>query len=110
VDAANSSVSFRPVRIRRLNDEDAIVSSGVRPGEQIVALGAQLLHQGSMYGWPLFRRACNERVQSLALAVRERATIPQLLVLPLPNVYKKCPYYMTAQLSSQAYNVPFCAY
>jgi RND family efflux transporter MFP subunit len=46
VDAANSSVSFRPVRIRRLNDEDAIVSSGVRPGEQIVALGAQLLHQG----------------------------------------------------------------
>jgi RND family efflux transporter MFP subunit len=46
VNPASSSIMFRPVRISRLGDEQVIVSSGVKPGEPIVALGAQLLRQG----------------------------------------------------------------
>jgi hypothetical protein len=38
----SSTVSFRPVQVLRLGEEDAIVAKGVRPGEQIVALGAHL--------------------------------------------------------------------
>jgi len=41
----SSSVSLRPVRVRQLTEETAIVS-GVSPGESVVALGAHLLHQG----------------------------------------------------------------
>jgi hypothetical protein len=46
LDRKTSSVSIRPVQIRRFGEESAILSNGVSPGEQIVALGAQLLHQG----------------------------------------------------------------
>jgi RND family efflux transporter MFP subunit len=42
----SSTVSFRPVQLLRLGKEDAIVSNGVQPGEQIVTLGAHLLNQG----------------------------------------------------------------
>jgi RND family efflux transporter MFP subunit len=42
----SSTVSFHPVRILRLGGEDAIVSSGVRSGEQVVAFGAHLLTDG----------------------------------------------------------------
>jgi len=45
VDLRSSSVSFRAVRVHRLAEETAVVS-GVDPGEQVVALGAHLLHQG----------------------------------------------------------------
>ena len=46
VDEKSSSVSFRPVQIRQLGEESAVLRSGLREGEQIVALGAQLLHEG----------------------------------------------------------------
>jgi len=36
---------LRAVQVRRLAKETAVVS-GVEPGERVVALGAQLLHQG----------------------------------------------------------------
>ena len=42
----SSTVSFRPVQVLRLGEEDAIISNGVRPGEKIVALGAHLLSDG----------------------------------------------------------------
>jgi RND family efflux transporter MFP subunit len=42
----SSTVSFRRVQILQLDEEYGIVSSGVRPGEQIVALGAHLLSEG----------------------------------------------------------------
>lgn len=42
----SSTVSFHPVHVLRLGGENAIVSSGVRSGEQIVALGAHLLNDG----------------------------------------------------------------
>jgi multidrug efflux pump subunit AcrA (membrane-fusion protein) len=42
----SSTVSFRPVKVLRLEAEDAILSGGVQPGEPIVALGAHLLNQG----------------------------------------------------------------
>jgi hypothetical protein len=45
VDATDSSILFRPVRIRSIGNEQAIISAGVRPGERIVALGGQLLRQ-----------------------------------------------------------------
>jgi multidrug efflux pump subunit AcrA (membrane-fusion protein) len=41
-----STVSFQPVKIARLGDEDVTVLDGVHPGEQIVALGAHLLSEG----------------------------------------------------------------
>ena len=46
VDEKSSSVSFRPVQIRQLGEESAVLRSGLREGEQIAALGAQLLHEG----------------------------------------------------------------
>lgn len=42
----SSTVSFRPVHVVRLGEEHAIVSNGIRAGEQIVALGAHLLSEG----------------------------------------------------------------
>ena len=45
-DAKSSTVSFRPVRVLRLGEGDVIISHGVRPGEQIIALGAHLLSEG----------------------------------------------------------------
>jgi RND family efflux transporter MFP subunit len=41
-----STVSLRPVSILRLGQENAWLTSGVRPGEEIVALGAHLLTDG----------------------------------------------------------------
>ena len=41
-----SLVSFRPVHVVRLEAEHAIVSDGVRIGEQVVALGGHSLHEG----------------------------------------------------------------
>lgn len=45
VDTASSSVSFRAVAVRSVAEETALVS-GISAGEQVVALGAHLLHQG----------------------------------------------------------------
>jgi multidrug efflux pump subunit AcrA (membrane-fusion protein) len=45
VDRQWSSVSLRAVQVRRLAEETAIVT-GVNSGERIVALGANLLHEG----------------------------------------------------------------
>jgi RND family efflux transporter MFP subunit len=42
----DSTVAFRPVRIARVDGENAIVSSGIRAGERVVALGAHRLAQG----------------------------------------------------------------
>jgi multidrug efflux pump subunit AcrA (membrane-fusion protein) len=42
----SSTVSFRPVKVLHLSEEDVTVSEGVRPGDQIVALGAHLLSDG----------------------------------------------------------------
>ena len=41
----DSRVRFRPVRVAALGDETAELAGGLRPGERIVALGAQLLKQ-----------------------------------------------------------------
>jgi RND family efflux transporter MFP subunit len=41
-----STVSFQKVKVLRLGQESAILSEGVQPGEQIVALGAHLLSDG----------------------------------------------------------------
>lgn len=45
-DGRRSAVAFRHVEVRELGAETAILSSGVSPGEQIIALGAHLLHEG----------------------------------------------------------------
>lgn len=39
-------VSWRPVRVAGIGEETAMITSGLRPGERFVALGAHLLHQG----------------------------------------------------------------
>jgi len=41
-----SAVSFRPVEIASLTAETAILKNGVMPKDQIVSLGAHLLHEG----------------------------------------------------------------
>lgn len=42
----DSRVHFRPVRVAALDEENATLAGGLRPGERIVALGAQLLEPG----------------------------------------------------------------
>jgi RND family efflux transporter MFP subunit len=46
LDGKSSTVSFRPVKVLRLGEEDAILANGLHPGEEIVALGAHLLQDG----------------------------------------------------------------
>jgi hypothetical protein len=53
-----STVSFQRVKVLRLNEEYAILSEGVQPGEQIVALGAHLLSDGQQV------RVADEKVAS----------------------------------------------
>src|SRR6266516_5186194 len=43
---STSTVSFQPVQVRRLGEELATVSGNVHPGQQVVALGVHLLHDG----------------------------------------------------------------
>jgi len=44
-DAKTSSVHLRPVQVRQLGEENAVVSDGLQIGDQIVALGVNLLHE-----------------------------------------------------------------
>jgi RND family efflux transporter MFP subunit len=46
LDASQSRVSFRSVRVAALGSEEATLSGGVQTGEKIVALGAHLLSEG----------------------------------------------------------------
>ncbi len=46
VNANNSTVSLRKIKIKQTSSEFALVSGEVRQDEQIVALGAHLLHEG----------------------------------------------------------------
>ncbi len=41
-----STVSFQPVQVRQLGEELATISGNLRPGQQVVALGVHLLHDG----------------------------------------------------------------
>jgi RND family efflux transporter MFP subunit len=42
----DNRLTFAPVKVARLGQEDALLDSGVSPGQTIVALGAHLLHSG----------------------------------------------------------------
>ena len=42
----SSTVSFRPVKVLHIGEEDVTVSEGIKPGDKIVALGAHLLSDG----------------------------------------------------------------
>jgi len=46
VDGQDSTVSFRPVKLRQLESERAILSDGLRLGERVVALGGHALREG----------------------------------------------------------------
>ncbi|MCI8211215.1 hemolysin secretion protein D [Pseudomonas sp. S25] len=41
-----ATVSWRAIQLLGVSDESARVSGGIKPGEQVVALGAHLLHDG----------------------------------------------------------------
>ncbi len=41
-----STVSFQPVQVRQLGEELATITGNLRPGQQVVALGVHLLHDG----------------------------------------------------------------
>jgi len=41
-----AKVSWQPVQVLGLGDDAARVTGNIKPGEQIVALGAHLLHDG----------------------------------------------------------------
>jgi RND family efflux transporter MFP subunit len=47
-----SEVKFRFVKIASIGQEEVVVSRGVDPGENVVALGAQLLHEGQGVNLP----------------------------------------------------------
>ncbi|CRM33050.1 Multidrug transporter MdtA [Pseudomonas sp. 28 E 9] len=44
--ADDNTISFAPVKVASLGQEEALLDSGVTPGQTIVALGAHLLHSG----------------------------------------------------------------
>lgn len=46
IQGAPAKVSWRPVTVQRLGDDEARVSGQLKPGERIVALGAHLLREG----------------------------------------------------------------
>lgn len=46
VDAAKQQVTLRPIKVGQISDETAVVSAGLSAGDQIVALGAHMLHEG----------------------------------------------------------------
>lgn len=46
VEGSPTQVSWRPVRIQGLNDTYARIENGLKPGDQIVTLGANLLREG----------------------------------------------------------------
>jgi RND family efflux transporter MFP subunit len=46
LDPKASVIAYRPVQIARLGDEFAVLNAGLTPGEQVVALGAHVLHEG----------------------------------------------------------------
>jgi RND family efflux transporter MFP subunit len=46
VNKASSTVHFHPVKVRRLGEENAVIS-GIKVGQRVVALGVQLLHENS---------------------------------------------------------------
>jgi RND family efflux transporter MFP subunit len=43
---STSTVSFQPVQVRQLGEELATIKGNLRPGQQVVALGVHLLHDG----------------------------------------------------------------
>lgn len=46
VNRESATVSFRSVKVKVLGQESAVIENGLQPGEQVVALGAHLLHDG----------------------------------------------------------------
>jgi multidrug efflux pump subunit AcrA (membrane-fusion protein) len=46
VDEGKSTVSFRRVKVVRLDGENTYIEDGIHPGELVVALGAHLLSEG----------------------------------------------------------------
>ncbi len=46
LNASTSTVTFQPVQVRQLGEELAIISGNLHPGQQVVALGVHLLHDG----------------------------------------------------------------
>jgi len=46
INPGTSSLSRRPVDVEKLGSETALISKGLKPGEQILALGAHLVKQG----------------------------------------------------------------
>ena len=63
--------------------ETAILSGGVSVGEQIVALGAHLLHEGQRVRIaPRIRRHCHDPLQSLR-ARRPRASVTLFLLIAI---------------------------
>lgn len=41
-----ATVSFQPVQVRQLDEELATIGGSLRPGQEVVALGVHLLHEG----------------------------------------------------------------
>ena len=45
-DAKRSAITFRPVTVAVVGQEEAAIAAGLVPGDRVVALGAHLLHDG----------------------------------------------------------------
>ena len=46
IDQSTTTVTFRPVKLAGLGEETALINQGLVVGDQVVALGAHLLHEG----------------------------------------------------------------
>ena len=88
VDRRSSTVRFAPVQIKRLGEENAVIS-GIEIGQPVVALGAHLLKEGALVRTNL--QADGAKLMSFnlsALAVRERAvTLFFIVLLAAAGVY-----------------------
>jgi RND family efflux transporter MFP subunit len=46
VDKSKKTLTYRPVKVQQINEEDALVSSGLVAGDVVVAMGGPELHEG----------------------------------------------------------------
>ena len=88
-DQQKMAVDFRPVTLAGVGEETALISNGVEVGDQVVALGARLLHDGDSVRVERRRNGITMTNFNLsALAVRERAiTLFLIIAITLAGAY-----------------------
>ena len=48
IEPGKGQVTFRPVKVQQLGAETAVISEGLKAGDEVVAMGAHLLHEAEV--------------------------------------------------------------